>query len=279
MSAAPIIPRDPGAAPLPASMPPADAALLTLDGACVDTPDRAPARASTLRVRHEALRRGGRVVLQPGELSLPAGVTAGLVGANGAGKSTLLLALAGLLRTPRGAVELTSGGEPPASVGLVPQQPSWPSWLRVRQVTRLLGVDADHLADTAPALALASLLDRPARILSAGQAQMLAMACALLRDDPLLLLDEPFAAVDLVRRHALRDLLARARARRLGLVTILSSHAAAELLTTCDWLVALRDGRYVHNGPRDAFLASASIEPTAPDAAARFERALVDLVG
>ena len=83
--------------------------------------------------------------------------------------------------------------------------------------------------------------------------------------------------MDLARRRALRDLLRRARARRPRLVTILSSHAAAELLATCDWLVALDRGRYVHAGPLDAFLAAARIPRDAPDAVPRFEQRLAEL--
>ena len=85
--------------------------------------------------------------------------------------------------------------------------------------------------------------------------------------------------MDLARRHALRALLHRARTRRPRLVTILSSHAAAELLATCDWLVALRDGHYVHAAPLDEFFITSGITREAPDAMARFEACLAGLTG
>lgn len=203
-----------------------------------------------LHVRHDALRRGGRTVLAAGELTVPGAAAVALVGANGAGKSTLLMAVARALAPRCGRADATLDGRPVATVGWVPQRPAFPAWLPLGDVLALHGVD-DAAADLlAPPGARAALLARPAGTLSAGQAQALAAAIALLRDDPLVLLDEPFAGVDVARRLALHDLVAARRARQPDVVLVLSSHVPADLDALCDWVVALRDGRCVHQGPR-----------------------------
>ncbi|HEU4630130.1 MAG TPA: ATP-binding cassette domain-containing protein [Gemmatimonadaceae bacterium] len=204
-------------------------------------------------MRYTDLRRGRRVVLAGGELALPPGVVVALVGANGAGKSTLLMALARVLAPCGGTAEAWRDGGPVRQLGYVPQRPAFPSWLPLGQALALHGAPPAVVA----VLGLASadgarLLARPASALSPGQTQALATAVALARDDPLVLLDEPFAGVDLARREALRALVAARRARQPDAVLILSSHVAADLDALCDWVVALREGRCVFQGPRDA---------------------------
>ena len=208
----------------------------------------AAADADVLRLRWTALRRGRRPVLAPAELVVPLGRTVALVGANGAGKSTLLMAAAGVLDGRAGAATVAIGDAAPASIGWVPQRPAFPPWLRLPAALALLGVDSTVLdvLDPAPA----SLARRRAGELSVGQAQALAVSAALRRDDPLVLLDEPFAGVDLARRARLRALVADRRRRRPTDVVVLSSHVAADLDELCDWVVALRDGRVTFAGPR-----------------------------
>ena len=208
------------------------------------------ADARTLHLRWTALRRGRRPVLAPAALAIPAGATVALVGANGAGKSTLLMAAAGVLGARAGGAALALGDSAPASIGWVPQRAAFPPWLRLPAALALLGVPPDALDVLGPVPTRAALARRRAGELSVGQAQALAVAAALHRDDPVVLLDEPFAGVDLARRARLRAMLAARRPRRPHDVVVLSSHVAADLDELCDWIVALRDGRVTFAGPR-----------------------------
>jgi len=212
----------------------------------------ARAAATELLVRFGALRRGRRLALGAGELRLPLGASVALVGANGAGKTTLLMAMAGVL-TPRGGRATVEGPAGPlTSTGYVPQHPAFPAWLPLRDVLRLHDAPADSLDVLGPPARRGALLGRRADELSGGQTQALAAAIVLHRRDPLVLLDEPFAGVDLARRAALQALVAERRRRQPTSVLVLSSHVAADLDALCDWVVVLRARRCVFAGPRSA---------------------------
>lgn len=210
--------------------------------------------APMFRLRTTVLRRGRRAVLAPLDLAVPVGRIVALVGANGAGKSTLLMAAAGVLDASAGTAAPTIGGAPPASVGWVPQRPAFAPWLRLPAALALVGappVTLDVLLEPdAGDDARGALARRRADALSVGQVQALAVAAALRRHDPLVVLDEPFAGVDLVRRARLRAMIAERRRRRPDDVVVLSSHVAADLDQLCDWVVALRDGRVTFAGDR-----------------------------
>lgn len=206
-----------------------------------------------MELRWTRLRRGSRTVLAPAESRVPAGAVVGVVGANGAGKSTLLMALAGVLAERCGRARASVDGGEVAAIGYVPQNPGLAPWLRVSEALALQGVDARAVIGAEPALsALEPLLSRHARALSRGQGQTLAVAGILARSDPLVLLDEPFAGVDMRHRAALAALVARHRARNPESVILLASHLAADLDRLCDWLLVLRDGAVAFAGPRDA---------------------------
>jgi ABC-type multidrug transport system ATPase subunit len=172
-----------------------------------------------------------------------------LVGANGAGKSTLLLAAAGILRAHLGTATLTLGGRPESAVAFVPQHPALPPWLTIRAAAALHGAAPHTLDRHAARLGLGAELDRPANTLSDGQRQCLAVAIALACPHPIVLLDEPFSAVDLTRRPLLRTLVAEWSASRHDGVAVLSSHVAADLAELCDWVVAIHGGSYAYQGP------------------------------
>lgn len=186
------------------------------------------------------LHRGRRRVLEATTIVLTPGERLGVVGRNGAGKSSLLLALAGMLR--RGEVR-SWGARPPASVALAMQHPVFPAGARVRTIAAVHGLEARALERAAPGLLPPRLLDRRADELSGGQRQRLAVAIALARDDPLLLLDEPFANLDVPGRLALRAALAARRARQPATAIVLAAHAPADLHQACDSLLLLAGGR------------------------------------
>ncbi|MFC0633460.1 ABC transporter ATP-binding protein [Brevundimonas balnearis] len=172
--------------------------------------DEAPAVA----LRRVLIRYPGRAPIGPVDLTIPDGEIVALVGASGSGKSTLLRLIAGLEAPSEGEVARAA---PRDRVGLVFQAPTLMPWASARTNARLpldlMGVpraEADRRA--AAALASVGLEDRadatPAR-LSGGMAMRVSLARALAAEPRLLLLDEPFAALDTVTRRALAEDLHR----------------------------------------------------------------------
>ncbi|HUR64128.1 MAG TPA: heme ABC exporter ATP-binding protein CcmA [Candidatus Thermoplasmatota archaeon] len=160
---------------------------------------------AALRLHDVHKRLGGRPILRGVSLEIPAGRTVALLGPNGAGKSTLLRIAAATSRPDQGSVEVDGVDarkdpdaarrhaslllqQAPLYAELTPHEHlAW--WAKVR------GVQADVEAATLEC-GLARHAHRPAATLSRGQQQRLALAMALLPDAPLLVLDEPFTALD-----------------------------------------------------------------------------------
>jgi len=237
---------------------------------------------SGLRVRVN-VRRGGFEL--EAELDVPDGETLALLGPNGSGKSTLLAVVAGLLRPRRGLVRL--GGRVLTSedgsgrsvhvdperrgIGLLGQEPLlFPHLDALDNVAfgpRAAGAGRRASRETArrwlDALGLARLANLRPSQLSGGQRQRVALARALAAEPVALLLDEPFAALDVEAAADMRELVREhVSARRL--TTVLVTHDAAEAALLSDRLVLLRDGRIEQEGPSAAVLAA----PRSPFAAA-----------
>ena len=192
---------------------------------------------------------GGTLRVDGLGLSVLPGELVGLVGPNGGGKSTALSLLAGLLRPTRGAVQV--GGRPVRAaaargeIGLLSARPGLYPLLTGREnlafYAALWGIDRDglraRLARLPPTLRATEALDRPAAVLSSGQAQKLGLARALLLDPAVLLLDEPTANRDPV---AARDMLARIRAQAdAGRAVVWVSHDLAAVERLADRVVVL----------------------------------------
>lgn len=196
-------------------------------------------------------RYGTRHVLQGMRLRLEAGEIVSLIGASGCGKSSLLSIAAGLDPHYRGSVHLRGQAMngPHPEIGLIFQEPRLFPWLTVAQ-------NIAFGAGTPEPARIAALLDEVGmggyagmlpKQLSGGQAQRVALARGLYTSPRVLLLDEPFSAVDAFTRMRLQDLLARvARERRL--TVLLVTHDLDEALYLSDRIV-LMDG---HPGPARA---------------------------
>ena len=164
--------------------------------------------SAPIRLEHVAVRRGGRDVLRDLTGSFTPGSLTAVAGPNGAGKSTLLLALCGLLPVASGIIDL--GGLDKRAIALLPQEGrlnrSFPitcrdvvalGWTARMGLFRRIGREQYAAADRAlAAVGLDGLSLRPLEALSAGQFQRVMFARTIVRDAPVILLDEPFSAID-----------------------------------------------------------------------------------
>lgn len=224
---------------------------------------------------------GGSDVLTDVSLRVPDGAFGVIVGPSGCGKSTLLRTIAGLLPLRAGRIEL--GGEavadaatavavPPErrGVGWVPQDATLFPHLTVAQNVafgragsrarrRRTGQgsratdDERVLGELLELTGLAALGSRYPDQLSGGQAQRVALARALAAEPRLLLLDEPFAALDPQLRGELRDDV-RSLLERLRVTCLLVTHDQVEALLIADTVVVMRDGRVLQqSSPADLY--------------------------
>ncbi|MFT4621437.1 MAG: osmoprotectant transport system ATP-binding protein [Myxococcota bacterium] len=206
------------------------------------------------------MRFGDTVAVRSVHLSVPEGRTTVLIGPSGCGKSTLLRLMLGLL-TPTGG-RLTFAGdrvdrEARYRMGYVMQSgglfPHLSARDNVALVADTLGWPAARIeARIAELVALVqldrSLLDRPPSQLSGGQRQRVGLVRALMLDPPVLLADEPMAALDPMVRHTLQEEL-REIFRSLGKTVVLVTHDLAEAAFFADHIVLLRHGAVVQAGP------------------------------
>lgn len=212
----------------------------------------------------------GATVLQPASLSIPRGQFVALVGGSGAGKTTLLKTINGLVAPDGGQVRIdgaaTSGLDGPAlrrRIGYVFQEVGLFPHLTVAEnigiVPTLLGWDAAAIASrTAELLDLVALpravaARRPAA-LSGGQRQRVGVARALAAKPSILLMDEPFGALDSVTRTALADDV-RHLHDQLSLTTVMVTHDIAEAVLLTDRIVVMSQGGVIADDTPRALLA------------------------
>jgi ABC-type nitrate/sulfonate/bicarbonate transport system ATPase subunit len=198
---------------------------------------------------------GGKRVLDGVDLHVPARGRVGIVGRSGAGKSTLLSLVAGLDEPDAGAVAI--GGEmSPAGrlvrCALMPQRDCLLPWRSALDNAALALENAglprgEARRRAAPLFARLGLAGseqlRPAK-LSGGMRQRVAFLRTLLADKPVLLLDEPFGALDAITRAELQEWLADALAAEPRTV-LLVTHDVEEALLLCERVLVLAAGRIV----------------------------------
>ena len=182
---------------------------------------------------------GERRILDDLDLEIAPGEFVALIGRSGSGKSTLLRALAGLDRDLAG--ELTVNG----TVAVAFQEPRLLPWKRV-WANVCLGLRADDPRSVADAaLAEVDLTERAGAwplTLSGGEAQRASLARALVREPTLLLLDEPFSALDALTRIAMHRLVLRLWAHH-GPAVLLVTHDVDEAIALADRVLVLSGGQ------------------------------------
>ncbi|WP_067484594.1 ABC transporter ATP-binding protein [Actinomadura hibisca] len=199
--------------------------------------DTAPAARVTGLTR----RFDGRTVLDGVDLTIERGEFVALLGRSGSGKSTLLRALAGLDRGTNGGLEVSG------AVAVAFQEPRLIPWKRVR-ANVALGLRAADPAAAARALAEVGLADHGGAwplTLSGGEAQRASLARALVREPGLLLLDEPFSALDALTRITMHRLVLDLWDRH-GPGVLLVTHDVDEALLLADRVLVLDGGRIAH---------------------------------
>lgn len=200
-------------------------------------------------------RYGRAIVVEGVDLALPCGSAMALVGANAAGKTTLLRMIVGLVRPTRGDVAISgvpvrAGGTLPP-LGAIIEEPAFdlPRSAR-RNLVRLATLGPPVAAGAVDALlervGLAGAAGQPVRQFSQGMRQRLGLAGALLRDPPVLVLDEPTNGMDPAGMRLVREVVAEYR--ETGRSVLVSSHLLAEMQASCDLLAVLEDGRLVFEG-------------------------------
>lgn len=211
---------------------------------------------------------GSHRALDNVSLSVPTGSRTVIVGPSGSGKTTLLRMIAGFEFPDTGRLTLNgqtlvdSTHEVPAHqrlIGYVPQDGAlFPHMTVAANIGFGLASKGrerqERIAELMDSVALdARMADRWPHELSGGQQQRVALARALAQQPRLMLLDEPFSALDTGLRAAMRKLVARLLADA-GVTTILVTHDQSEALSFADQLAVMRNGRLVQSGhPLDLY--------------------------
>ena len=227
-----------------------------------------------------AKRFGEVLALDGASLRVGAGEFVVVLGPTGAGKTTLLRAIAGLESPDAGQIRLLgedAAGIAPADrdVALVFQNFSLYPGRTARQNLefplrapgrRLSRAEiAERVAWAAKLLKIEPLLDRPARLLSGGEMQRVAIGRAIVRRPRLFLMDEPLSNLDAKLREELR-LELRELARGLGTPVVWVTHDQIEALSMADRVVVLCEGRVLQDAPPEEVY----LRPASPTAAKLF---------
>jgi iron complex transport system ATP-binding protein len=210
------------------------------------------------------MRYGRHVALAGVSLSAMPGEILGVLGPNGSGKSSLVKAMAGILPYA-GVVRFDGSAQRPSVIGYMPQDHQSRAALTVLETVLLgrlgrlrLRVTDEDLAAAERVLSeigIAHLVMRDLEALSGGQRQLVFLAQALASAPRVLLLDEPFSALDIRHQLEVAELLARLT-REKGLTTILVLHDLPMAARLADRIALLQNGRLTALGSSADVLAS-----------------------
>ncbi|QLQ40414.2 ABC transporter ATP-binding protein [Micromonospora robiginosa] len=245
----------------------------TTQYAAADDPD-ADGRPAALRLSGLHKRFGSTTAVDHVDLVVPQGSFFGLVGPNGAGKTTSLSMAVGLLRPDEGTARVfgvdvwADPVEAKALLGVLPDGLSMPERLTGRELLtylgQLRGIEAGVLAGRVQELLDVMELGAAERTLvvdySTGMRKKIGLATALLHGPRLLVLDEPFEAVDPVSAAALKAILNGFVAA--GGSVVLSSHVMPLVEQLCDTVAVMAAGKVVAAGPLAELRGDSTLEQT-----------------
>ena len=183
---------------------------------------------------------GGRRVLDLPALELADGTIHAVIGANGSGKSTLARILAGVVKPDQGSFPWDG------QTGYMPQR-SYSFRMSVVRNLQLTGAGRDRAMAQLETFGLAGLARQNAKGLSGGETARLALARVLMEDHPLLILDEPTAAMDVAAALRSEEILLEYQARTRCTV-VLVTHSMTQARRMAGQVLFLKDGHLAEQG-------------------------------
>jgi len=205
---------------------------------------------------------GGRVILRKIDIHLNKGEMLGLLGSNGAGKSTFMSIVLGLLKSDFGDIFLGNAKltnlaiheRSKLGIGYLPQQTSifrgltvYENLLGIAQIVKKNINEQKEIVEKLMAeFSITHLRDVKATALSGGERRRTEIARCLINNPKVLLLDEPFAGVDLLSIQDIKGLLLKLQAR--GCAVLITDHNASQLLSVVDRAYVIANGIIVANG-------------------------------
>jgi tungstate transport system ATP-binding protein len=231
---------------------------------------RAPITDLPLAFENASVRAGDVEIVSNLELDIVSGGPTILLGPNGSGKSTLLRLGMGLVQPTSGRVSWGRRSEPDERLAMVFQRPVMLRRTAAANVAYGLPArDDKRVTELLTQVGLAHLADRPARKLSGGEQQRLALARALARDPEILFLDEPTASLDPAATKSVEDIVRAVAAT--GVKIVMATHDVGQARRLAGDVVFLARGRLVERAAAVSFFSG----PATPEAAAFLRGELV----
>lgn len=199
---------------------------------------------------------GQQTVLNNVNLNIKKGSIYGLVGPNGAGKSTLLKIISGVISSTKGKVDfysnhLQSEQASKPIIGSIIEEPALYKNLTAEEnllvLAKLFGIEKKKIYKVLKEVSLENTGKKVVSKFSLGMKQRLGIACALLRDPELLILDEPTNGLDPIATKELRELILDLPKK--GITVIVSSHNLDEIQKTAHEVGILNQGNLIYEGP------------------------------
>lgn len=220
-----------------------------------------------IEIENLGVRYGRHQAVEGVNLSAMPGEVLGILGPNGSGKSSLVKAIAGILPIS-GVVHFDGVPQRPATLGYMPQDYQSRAALTVLETVllgrlgrlglRVTGADLEAAESVLEEIGIQHLAMRDLGALSGGQRQLVFLAQALACSPRVLLLDEPFSALDIRHQLEVADLLARLTRER-SLTTILVLHDLPMAARLADRIALLSEGRLIANGESGDVLVSTAM--------------------